>query len=232
MSLCLFSGGGINDSISHPEYAPYIALGQQGKNHMGYGFSLDLFYQVNSHFSLSLGTGYLPGSLKGNDAVYSYPKNIGLSEFNLYPRVDSTVQSICFSALYSLPLKPSILMHILGAIGYYLGSFEERTDWYVPSIPDRTIVKSSSFKANGSTLGYQFGTGLDLETHENIFLSIDVLYRIVNFKNLDIKDSTDMYPPQLYFSIYESRDLSDFSYQVKGIDMSGFLIQVGIKCRF
>lgn len=123
-------------------------------------------------------------------------------------------------------------MHILGGIGYYLGSFEERIDWYIPSISDRTIVKSSSFKANGSTLGYQLGTGLDLETHENICLSIDILYRIVNFKNLDIKEPTDMYPSQFYFSIYESRDLSDFNYQVKGIDMSGILIRIGFKCRF
>ena len=232
MSLSLFSGGGINDSLSHPEYAPYIALGQQGKNHLAYGFSLDLFYQVNAHLSFSLGSGYQTGSLKGNKAEYSYPKNMGFSEFHLYPRVDSTVHSICFSALYSLPLKPSILMHIMGGIGYYLGSFEERTDWYIPSIKERTIVKSRSFKASGSTLGYQLGTGFDLETHENIFLSIDILYRIVNFKNLEIKDPTDMYPPQFYFSIYESRDLSDFSYRVKGIDMSGILIHVGCKCRF
>ncbi|MGM0466130.1 MAG: outer membrane beta-barrel protein [Acidobacteriota bacterium] len=235
MSLGFFSGGGINDSLSHPEYAPYIALDQQGINQLGGEFSLDLFYQVNSHLSFSLGGGYLMGRLKGNEAVYFNPTDLGPTEFNLYPRLDSTVYSVCLSALYSFPLNPSFQINVLGGIGYYFGSFEHRTDWYASLIPlyeNKLIYKSQSFKGNANTLGTHLGAGFDLETTENIFLSFDVLYRIVDFKNLEIRVPTDMKTPQFYFGLYESRDLDDFSYQIQKISMGGILIRFGLKCRF
>jgi len=57
ISLGLASGGGMNDTISHPEYAPYIALGQQGKAHLGYELNLELLYEINPRLSFSLSGG-------------------------------------------------------------------------------------------------------------------------------------------------------------------------------
>jgi len=235
ISLGLLSGGGINDSLSHPEYAPYMALGYQEKTHLSGEFSLGLSYQLSSHLRFSLGGGYLMGRLKGEDAVYFNPTDLGPPEFNLYPRLDSTVYSVCFSVLYSIPLNPSFYVNFLGGIGYYFGSFEHRTDWYASSIPpydNKLIYKTRSFQGNANTLGTHLGTGFDLETMENIFLSLDVLFRRVDFKNLKIKDSTDMNTPQFYIGLYESRDLSDLEYQVPKISMGGILIRIGLKCRF
>lgn len=238
MAFGVASGGDVEDALfTHAEYNDYISMGQEKKSQIGEGIFLEFIYQLNPYISFSIGNGYAYKILKGKTAQFSPPgaENVIVGGFTLSPEFSSEAVPICFSAIFSFPISSSFKVNFMGGVGYYFGTFESKTEWRLPSLPGFSTFdyRSWNFKGNASALGFHFGTGFDIDLTWNLFLTVDALYRMVNFNN--IKSSGEMGEDTTFafLQFYEGgKSLIDFDYRVSKASLSGISYQVGLKFKF
>ncbi|MEE9164831.1 MAG: hypothetical protein V3U15_01055, partial [Nitrospinota bacterium] len=107
------------------------------------------------------------------------------------------------------------------------------------------------FKSNAHSLGYHAGAGIDFDLSLNLFLSLEALYRVVNFREFKThliqllgfgaffvssaeeienlaEDSTFLYAQQ----IRGEENAGDIDYRISNFSYSGFSFRVGLKFKF
>lgn len=238
LAFGLSSGGNVEDALlTQAKYSEYISIGGGGKPKLGQDIFLEFIYQLNPYISFSLGNGYTSKVLKGKDTQYSPPEieHIIKGGYILSPEFSLDVIPVCFSVIFSYPASPTLRINLSGGAGYYFGTFESKTHW-------RTLADSGygtsrnptwNFEGKANTIGYHAGTGFDIDFFQNLILSVDVLYRKINFNN--IKSSGEVGGDTTFtnFRFFEGGAVSaDFDYRVSRVSFSGFSVRAGLKFSF
>lgn len=232
----LASGGDVSDNIvTKSEYYDYISLSEERETKLGQDIYLEFIYQVNSFLSFSVGNGYISKTLIGKEAQFDppespYPFN---PDFTLTPEFSSSVIPICFSAIFSFPVASTLKVNFYGGMGYYFGSFESKMKWQMDSSESSTWeYRSWNFKGTANTIGYHLGTGFDIDLSLNLLLTVDALYRGVNFKRIKSSGVVGMDTTFFQIRFFEGESVSEFDYRVSQISLSGVLFRTGLKFKF
>lgn len=237
VSTALISGGGITDSWpSYPEYDEFVSVSCEKHSRLGQDLFMEFFFYLNSNFGFSIGSGYIHKTLRGKTSEYIPANSFPPFEpvFNVYPEFAAEAIPICLSSVFSFSLGPSIDVNLTGGVGYYFIKYEERTEWSTmfPSGPyNRTTY---NFKQESNQIGYHFSAGVDVKFSLNMLLSIDVVYRIVDLKNLESLDlSGEMWITSDYLQQYMGEDITGaFDYQISEASLTGLSVRMGIKFQF
>jgi len=238
MSLGVAFGGDINDALlTQAKYSDYICIGTEGKPKLGPDIFLEFIYQLNPYISFSLGNGYTSKMLKGKTAEYSPPgiEQLITGVYALSPEFSSDVIPVCFSAIFSFPARSSFRINFTAGVGYYFGAFESKTQRRAPSDPGYSTsgIRSWNFEGKANTIGYHVGAGFDIDLSWNLILSVDALYRIVNFNNIKSSGEIGGDTTFIYFRFFEGDEISgDFDYHVSRVSLSGLSLRAGLKFKF
>jgi len=238
LAFGLSSGGNVEDTLlTQAKYSDYISIGGEGKPKLGQDIFLEFIYQLNPYISFSLGNGYTSKVLKGKNAQYSPPEieHVITGGYILSPEFSSDVIPVCFSVIFSYPASPSLQINFLAGAGYYFGTFESKTQWRTLSDPGYGTSRNPSwnFEGKANTIGYHVGASFDIDFSRNLILSVDTLYRKVNFNN--IKSSGEVGGDTTFtnFRFFEGGEVSvDFDYRVSRVSLSGFSVRAGLKFEF
>lgn len=235
MTFGVVSGGDVDDTLLVEKYySDYMSMGQKKESEYGLDLYFEIIYQINPYIGFSLGNGYTSKMLKGNDSQFIHPLSPH-GDFIFSPEFSSEVIPVCFSAIFSLPVGSSFQMNFTGGVGYYFATFESKTKWNAPDLPGFSTWEflSDNYEGKARTAGYHLGAGFDIDLSWNMFLTVDALYRKVNFNN--IKGSGDKGGNSTLFYLYffKGGDFPEyFDYRVSQIDFSGFSVRAGFKFRF
>lgn len=235
LSLGLASGGDIKDALlTQTEYKDYISMSEERRSNLSQDVYLEIIYQLNSYISFSVGNGYSSNLLRGDSTQFSPPgiSNLG-GYYTLAPEFASQVIPICVSTIFSLPVTSSFYINITGGFGYYFGTFESKSKWLL-SLPGFVTweYQSWNFRGKANTIGYYMGVGFDIDLSLNMFLTVDGLYKVVNFSNIkssgDIGQDTTLF----YIRFYTGIPSADFDYRVSQVSLSGYSFRLGLKFKF
>jgi len=186
VSFSLHSGGEWHDVWQQTRnYYGYQVKSEQKVN-TGTGFSFELIYMFHPNFGFSLGIENISKSINAGKIRFLPPESSGyVGGFSYAPHIVSDVYPFTISSVFSSSILPGIRGCVFGGIGYYSGTvrcedagweIEEREDWkYWNHLTLR-------FQSDISKIGFHAGASIDIEFLRNIFLSVDVLYRTVSFK--------------------------------------------------
>ncbi|MCK4646725.1 MAG: hypothetical protein KAU46_10765 [Candidatus Aminicenantes bacterium] len=111
----------------------------------------------------------------------------------------------------------------------------------------RWLYLTGLFKSNAHSLGYHAGACVDFDLSLNLFLSVEALYRVVNFREFKARvvlpagfasfakemenlavDSTFLYERQ----ILGEENVGDIDYRISNFSYSGFSFRAGLKFKF
>lgn len=217
----------------------------------GMDFTLEFIYQFHPNFSLAVGTGYISRKLNGSSGLFSSPEaGDSYKEFSLSPELRSEMNSFYLSCIFSIPVTGGVKANFIGGIGYYIGNIECTTaNWNIKS--GDWLYLTGLFKSNAHSLGFHAGAGVDFDLSLNLFLSVEALYRVVNFKKFKTRvippagleamfaplaeemenlaaDSTFLFELQ----IISGEDVGNIDYRISNFSYSGFSFRAGIKLKF
>lgn len=228
MTFGVASGGDVADALlTHKKYCDYISMGEEKESRLGEVIYLEFKYQLNSYISFSVGNGYAYKILKGKTAHFSPPgeaEHVIIGGFTLSPEFSSEVIPLCFSTIFSLPVHPAVQINFTGGVGYYFGSFESKTKWRLPSLPGFSTFeyRSWNFKGNARTVGFHLGAGFDVDLSWSLFLTVDALYRVVNFNNIQSSGELGEETTFSFLQFYDGGEpLTDFDYRTLKVSLSG-----------
>lgn len=151
--------------------------------------SLELVYQFNPNFGLSIGTGYISKGINGSLGRFSFPIGSSLNgDFSYNPFFNTNLYPVYLSAIWSYPVMLEGEIFVLGGVGYYFGRIscasydsehniqDPENQWnYLPWL----------YKSDIASLGYHGGIGFAYDVSNRSALFIEAIYRIVNIRNLD-----------------------------------------------
>lgn len=251
MSFALMHAGHVEDSW-HKTTDHYNFNSAKGKRASpGMDITLEFIYQFHPNFSLAIGTGYISRRLNGSSGFFSSSdEGDSYKEFSFSPEFSSEVYPFYLSGIFSFPVMGGIEANFIGGIGYYIGNIEGTTE-------NRKIESGNwlyltqIFKSNAHSLGYHAGAGIDFDLSLNLFLSVEALYRVVNFREFKTQmiplsgfaaffalsageienlaaDSTFLYAQQ----IRGEENAGDIDYRISNFSHSGFSFRAGLKFKF
>ena len=217
----------------------------------GMDVTLEFIYQFHPNFSLAVGTGYISRTLNGSSGFFSSSDEGDLyKEFSFSPEFRSEIYPFYLSGIFSFPVMGGIEANFIGGIGYYIG--------YVECTTSNQKIESGNwlyltrlFKSKAHSLGYHAGVGIDFDLSLNLFLSVEALYRVANFREFKTQvnplsglaiyfvsvteemenlavDSTFLYEQQ----IRGEENAGDIDYRISNFSYSGFSFRVGLKFKF
>ncbi len=250
MSFALMHEGYVEDSWHMTtDYYNYSSV--KGKRTSpGMDITLEFIYQFHPNFSLAIGTGYISRMLNGSSGLFSSSEEgDSYKEFSLSPELRSEINPFYLSCIFSFPVIGGVKANFIGGIGYYIGN--------IKCTADKLEIKSGYllhlaglFKSNAHSLGFHAGAGVDFDLSLNLFLSVEALYRVVNFRkfkthvisgsafyfassaeemeNLVAADSTFLYELQFF----GEEDVGDIDYRISNFSYSGFSFRAGLKFKF
>jgi len=263
MSFGLTPWGEMHDAwFTTTDYYAYSTT-PAGRARPGLDISIEFIYQINSNIGFSFGTGYFSKSLYGNPGQFVTPPDTGdfVGTFSYTPELASDIYPLYLSGIFSFPVMSKVKWNFLGGMGYYFARIRcknvDKTAEGTGTAPLWNYV-GWKLESNSGAVGYFVGTCLDFDLSLNMFLSVEALYRSLNFKrlktssltytqiisirisrevNLDqaeenvrelVDDSTFFYLQR----VLGNENQGDIDYRVSGFDCSGFLFRIGIKFRF
>ncbi|MFB0565548.1 MAG: hypothetical protein ACETWK_07700 [Candidatus Aminicenantaceae bacterium] len=242
LAFGLGSGGDVEDVLlTQIEYSDYMSMGQEQRQSLGQDIYLEFIYQLNSYISFSVGNGYISKLLRGKVSQFTPPESSAFKgDYFLEPEFAASAIPICFSAICSFPVSSVLRVNFTGGVGYYIGTFENKSKWRTNIAGFSTWeYRSWNFEGKCNTVGYLFGAGFEIDVSLNLCLTVDAFYRDVNFDN--IKSSGEIGDTTLsYIKFYEgSGGISleklpsvDFDYRIKQTSLSGYSVRAGLKFKF
>jgi len=230
------SGGNVDDILlTQTEYSDYISMGEEKRPDLGQDIYLEFIYQVNPYLSFSVGNGYTSKMLKGKTAQFTPPASSKFEgDYTLSPRFSFEAIPIYFSAIFTFPVRPSIRINFTGGVGYYFGTFESKSEWRT-NLPGFSTweYRSWNFKGKANTIGYHLGAGFDLDLSLNLYLTVDALYRVVNFNNIESSGEMGVDTTLVFIKFYEGEEpTADLDYRVSRASLTGPSFRVGLKVQF
>lgn len=251
MSFALMQAGHVED-LWHKTTDYYNFSSVKGKRTSpGMDITLEFIYQFHPNFSLAVGTGYISRTLNGSSGFFSSSdEGDSYKEFSLSPEFRSEIYPFYLSCIFSFPVMGGIEANFIGGIGYYIGNIECTTaNMKIES--GNLLYLTGLFKSNAHSLGYHAGAGIDFDLSLNLFLSVEALYRVVNFREIKTHliplsgfaaffpsaaeemenlaaDSTFLYELQFF----GEEDVGDIDYRISNFSYSGFSFRAGLKFKF
>ena len=212
--------------------------------------SLEFVYQLNPKVGFSFGTGYFSRSFNDEGQFTALETSGFTGSFFIFPKLDSDIYFFYISSIFSFSVMPAARWNFLGGLGYYFGEIKSRKDladpeFFRPRSPWSYFLWR--YESNASTIGFHAGTGIDIDLSLNMYLSVEVLYRAINFKKFKstILNVYSQYlalpePPEvvgdttfLYAKGNEDEENpGDIEYMLSDFNCSGFLLRVGLKFKF
>lgn len=252
MSFALMHEGHVEDSW-HKTTDYYNFSSVKGKRTSpGMDITLEFIYQFHPNFSLAVGTGYISRTLNGSSGLFSSSEEgDSYKEFSLSPELRSEINPFYLSCIFSLSVTGGVKANFIGGIGYYIGNIKCTTE-KLEVKSGYLLHLSGLFESNAHALGYHAGVGVDFDLSLNLFLSVEALYRVVNFtefkthlipfsgsafffassaeemENLVAADSTFLYELQFF----GEEDVGDIDYRISNFSYSGFSFRAGLKFKF
>jgi hypothetical protein len=143
--------------------------------------TLEFIYQFHPNFSLAIGTGYISRMLNGSSGLFSSSaESDSYKEFSLSPELRSEINPLYLSCIFSFPVMGGVKANFIGGIGYYIGNIKCTTE-KLEIKSGYLLHLSGLFESNAHSLGFHAGAGVDFDLSLNLFLSVEALYRVVNF---------------------------------------------------
>lgn len=191
------------------ETAYYRWLGTQGgyTTQSRYPFSrtsffpaVELIWQVSRGFGLSAGAGYFQKTWTASSSVqYDFGDSLGRDDLRLALQRETRVVPLALTATYSFPLSQKMNINLLAGLSYHFVSFRfaDDTTYSWPSAPgqpnylDHTTTK---FDSRTGTAGIQFGVGTEMALFSRLSLTVDVLYRTAEVRELkgDVEERNEV----------------------------------------
>ena len=211
--------------------------------------SLELVFQLVPSLSFSLGVGYIYNmeGIYGSEGQFSPPEASGIVDFSYNPWLSMPVYPLCFTAIYSLPIKVEARLTFLVGVGYYIGKITCLDGNYFYKTLDSLSNLSRrdwEFKSETSAIGYHAGIGVEIDIDLGTTFFAEVLYRKADFKEFETTATTaDMLEEgagvleggSTFFyakGINGGEALGDIDYSVSRISLSGLVFRVGLKLLF
>lgn len=237
LTLGLIQGGDVDDALLSPaRLSEYVAISYEKNSKLGQEIYLELIYQINSFLSFSVGNGYIHKLLMGKSTDYRPPILPPELEqiYTVAPRFSMEAIPICFSTIFSFTVTPPVQVNLSGGIGYYFVSFEGISKWETMfQYIGPSYQSTNNFKAQSNKFGYHLGAGFDVELGLSMFLSLEALYRMVDFKSLESEELYEMSKTSWYIKHYMGEDYSeDWDFRVFKAGLTGFYFRTGIKFKF
>lgn len=234
-SFGLVAGGDIEDAlISHPEYNDFVSVSSEIHSKPGTDIRLEFIYQLNPHLGFSIGYGYLHKTLTGKTFEYTPPDLPPSLVFTVYPQFCAEANPFYLSAIFSFSLASSIRVNLTGGVAYYLMTYENITEWHTIFQSEVYYRSTYNFKQKSNQIGYHFGAGFDVRLSNNLLLTIDALYRIVDLQELESLDLSDeFYITWEYMQGFMQEPITEpFDYQLSEANLNGLSVSVGLKFKF
>jgi len=232
MSLGINTGGIIQDLMPIPAmYSPYVTVENNPKPKLGMDAAFELLYHFTPRIGLAFGYGYLSGGKKAETAEITA---VGLDfPFTGTPRYDWEANSIYVTGIYALPFSPSFKLNLGVGAAYYLAKLKHRTSW-ITGIGSGGDIGSDSFNWDHSSQnwGFHITSGFDFTLFENMFFTLDVLYRFAEFDSHVIELDTSRSSTIHRLEWIEQQIIPYVEYEVIQLGISGFAFRGGIKFRF
>jgi len=211
--------------------------------------SLELVFQLVPSLSFSLGVGYIYNmeGIYGSKGQFSPPEASGIVDFSYNPWLSMPVYPLCFTAIYSLPIKVEARLTFLVGVGYYIGKITCLDGNYFYKTLDSLSNWSRrdwEFESETSAIGYHAGVGVEIDIDLGTTFFAEVLYRKADFKEFETTAATaDMLEegagvleggPTFFYAkgINGGEALGDIDYSVSRISLSGLVFRVGLKFLF
>lgn len=206
--------------------------------------SFEFIFELNPNFGFSLGTGYISKRLKGSLGEFKLPYMSDFADLSYSPVFTAEVFPVYLSALYFYPVGLAARMNFQAGIGYYFGKID---------CVDEDMTKSARdpqsswnyigwlYKSNSSTVGFQAGTGIEVDAGMNLVFFFDALYRVAEFKKFKSvsKFSSDKQQgagsleggPTFFYAkrIYGDEAMGDIDYRISSVSFSGLVFRIGVK---
>jgi hypothetical protein len=150
---------------------------------------IEFIYQMNPNFGLSVGTGYISRGISGSIGQFTFPQGSSLSgHFAYNPVLNSRVNPVYVSAIWSYPVMLGGEIYVLGGLGYYIGKISCIVTNFEHSLVDpegRWNYFDWLYQSRFQSLGYHGGIGFAYEISNQFVFFIETIYRIVNIRDFD-----------------------------------------------
>jgi opacity protein-like surface antigen len=242
-------GGKVFDSWNSTTESFDLSVAAGKKSGPALDTSLELVFQLVPSLSFSLGVGYIYNmeGIYGSEGQISPPEASGIVDFSYNPWLSMPVYPLCFTAIYSLPIKVEARLTFLVGVGYYIGKITCLDGNYFYKTLDSLSNWSRrdwEFKSETSAIGYHAGAGVEIDIDLGMTFFAEVLYRKADFKEFETTATTaDMLEEgagvleggSTFFyakGINGGEALGDIDYSVSRISLSGLVFRVGLKFLF
>jgi len=242
-------GGKVFDSWNSTTDSFDLSVAAGKKSGPALDTSLELVFQLVPSLSFSLGVGYIYNmeGIYGSEGQFSPPEASGIVDFSYNPWLSMPVYPLCFTAIYSLPIKVEARLTFLVGVGYYIGKITCLDGNYFYKTLDSLSNWSRrdwEFKSETSAIGYHAGIGVEIDIDLGTTFFAEVLYRKADFKEFETTATTaDMLEEgagvleggSTFFyakGINGGEALGDIDYSVSRISLSGLVFRVGLKLLF
>ncbi len=224
------------------------------KTNLPLDVSLELVFQFNPNFGISIGTGYISKGLNGSGGRFSFPAGSSLSgNFSYTPYFVTNICPVFVSAIWTYPVMLEGEVFVLGGAGYYFGriscaSYDSENNIRDPE--NQWNYLPWLYKSDIGSLGYHGGIGFAYEVSDRSSLFIEAVYRVVNIKNLDTVnrdiDASGIYgllgdeikrlgdkSTFMYAQRFGGEEAwGDIDYRITKLSYSGLSLRVGIIFKF
>ena len=216
--------------------------------------SIELVYQMNPNFGISLGTGYISRGISGSLGRFTFPQGSSLSgHFSYNPLLNSRIYPVCVSAIWSYPVMLGGEIYVLGGLGYYFGKISCIVTNFDHNLVDpegRWNYFDWLYESHFHSLGYHGGIGFTYEIANQFAFFIEAIYRIVNISDLnsvnkDVDEShifemlgdeiKGLVDPStfLYAQRFGGEEAwGDINYRISNLSYSGITLRLGFTFQF
>ena len=233
-------------------YDLHLSSGE--KTNLPLDVSIELVYQFNANFGVSVGTGYISKGISGSLGRFSFPKGSNLGgDFAYNPLFNTNLYPVYLSAIWSYPIMLEGEIFVLGGLGYYFGKISCISTYVEHNLNDPGNLWNYAhwlYKSNFNSLGYHAGIGFEYDVSNRSALFIEAIYRIVNIRNFDSVSKIDSASGLFDILGNEIKQLEgkstfmyvqrfggeetwgDIFYRISNLSFSGLSFQVGYKFKF
>jgi hypothetical protein len=229
IGLGIASIGKIDDRLlSPPEYSEYVTFRDYEKKY-DFTYDVEFVYEFRPYMGFSLGWGNASSTIFGRKALHEY-QVLDWSAI-ITPELNMQTSFVYTSIFICIPTNVSIKLILEGGVGVYFGSYESLSTWRTKW--DRfDRMKTPNFEGNFQKLGYHLGACVDYNITEMIFVSFELVYRIINLDSASIELNTKSDSAVDFFRWLESKTFPSIDYEVSQFNLSGLTFTVGLKFQF
>ncbi|MGQ9618880.1 MAG: hypothetical protein ACUVUG_07985, partial [Candidatus Aminicenantia bacterium] len=228
-------------------------------SHPSFELSLEGKYLLSRRNGVFFGVESIEKNWKSSSRIiYNHGEELGVDDLLYSLKTSIKVISVTIGFSYSIVKSSGFNLDFKSGANYYFGNvkFNETSDYIFASQNKYHYILDSEFQAEPKKIGYTAGFELEQKLFWKVRFSLDIFYRMVNFKEIKGDYSWRERTPEgeisgtkknltLWYGSYEAEGVSykrsEF-YETKPgwltdarpfeIGLDGFIIKAGIKILF